>query len=155
MKKSFLITIIIVCSLGYLPALAEKARQLSWEDLIPADQLSEDPFHSFTQDQKDLAIWVIFIRESLVDNVQEDRDGLLDELKKATRELENAGIDIDKVIEKGNKNRRSVVAGLNGQRIRIPGYLLPLEISDSKVTELFLVPYVGARIHTPPPTPIR
>ncbi len=44
------------------------------------------------------------------------------------------------------------VAALDGQEIRLPGYVLPLEFSDRlAVSELFLVPYVGACIHTPPP----
>ncbi len=139
--------------LVYLPVPAEKARQLSWEDMIPAIRESDDPFANMTQDQKDLAIWVIFIRESLLDSVEEDRDGLIEELKNATRELEDIGIDIDQVIEKRNKNRASVVEGLNGQWIRIPGYLLPLEMPGSKVTEFLLVPYIGACIHVPPPPP--
>ena len=42
---------------------------------------------------------------------------------------------------------------LDGKTIRIPGYVLPLEFSGSKVTEFLLVPWVGACIHTPPPEP--
>jgi hypothetical protein len=45
----------------------------------------------------------------------------------------------------------SIVEELNGQRVRIPGYLLPLEVSDTKVKEFLLVPYIGACIHVPPP----
>jgi hypothetical protein len=47
----------------------------------------------------------------------------------------------------------AIVEELNGQRIRIPGYLLPLEMSDTKVKEFLLVPYIGACIHVPPPPP--
>ena len=39
------------------------------------------------------------------------------------------------------------------QEVRLPGYLLPLEITGKKVTEFLLVPWVGACIHTPPPPP--
>ena len=42
---------------------------------------------------------------------------------------------------------------LDGQSIRIPGYLLPLEFSGKQVSEFLLVPWVGACIHTPPPPP--
>ena len=35
----------------------------------------------------------------------------------------------------------------------MPGYLLPLELDGTRVTEFFLVPYVGACIHVPPPPP--
>lgn len=40
---------------------------------------------------------------------------------------------------------------LNGQRIRIAGFALPLERVGDKVTEFLIVPYFGACIHTPPP----
>lgn len=44
-----------------------------------------------------------------------------------------------------------VVSSLNGARIRIPGFLVPLDGSKGQVTEFLLVPYFGACIHTPPP----
>ena len=41
---------------------------------------------------------------------------------------------------------------LNGETVKIPGYVLPLEFDNAtKVTEFLLVPYYGACIHTPPP----
>jgi hypothetical protein len=47
-----------------------------------------------------------------------------------------------------------VNARLDGQQVRIPGFIVPLEL-DAKglVTEFFLVPYFGACIHVPPPPP--
>lgn len=45
-----------------------------------------------------------------------------------------------------------VVATLNDQHIRLPGYIVPLEVSEEgRTTEFLLVPYFGACIHTPPP----
>ncbi|QQD20946.1 DUF3299 domain-containing protein [Venatoribacter cucullus] len=42
----------------------------------------------------------------------------------------------------------------NGKKIRIPGFVVPLEFDDQQVvTEFFLVPYYGACIHLPPPPP--
>ena len=40
---------------------------------------------------------------------------------------------------------------LNGKKIRIAGFALPLEKQGDKVTEFLIVPYFGACIHTPPP----
>jgi len=40
---------------------------------------------------------------------------------------------------------------LNGARIRMPGFIIPFNVSAAGVTEFMLVPYVGACIHTPPP----
>ena len=40
---------------------------------------------------------------------------------------------------------------IDGQPIKLPGYLVPLESSKGEVSELLLEPYFGACIHTPPP----
>jgi uncharacterized protein len=42
---------------------------------------------------------------------------------------------------------------LNGKRVKVPGYMVPLDDSARGVTEFILVPYYGACIHTPPPPP--
>jgi hypothetical protein len=43
---------------------------------------------------------------------------------------------------------------LNLMRVKVPGFVVPLEFSkDGMVREFFLVPYVGACIHVPPPPP--
>lgn len=44
------------------------------------------------------------------------------------------------------------VEALDGQLVRLPGYLVPLEIEPDQTTrEFLLVPYYGACIHVPPP----
>lgn len=40
---------------------------------------------------------------------------------------------------------------LNGAVIRMPGYIVPLDMSSDGVRTFLLVPYVGACIHVPPP----
>jgi hypothetical protein len=45
-------------------------------------------------------------------------------------------------------------SALDGQVVRLPGYLLPLEFFARQVTEFLLVPKVGACVHTPPPNQI-
>ncbi|MGE0765511.1 MAG: DUF3299 domain-containing protein [Hyphomicrobiaceae bacterium] len=44
-----------------------------------------------------------------------------------------------------------VVEALDGQRIKIGGYVVPLDFDATKVKEFLLVPFVGACIHVPPP----
>ena len=45
-----------------------------------------------------------------------------------------------------------VVQTLDGQAIRLPGYIVPLEVNEEgRTTEFLLVPYFGACIHVPPP----
>jgi len=40
---------------------------------------------------------------------------------------------------------------LQGLRIRIPGYVVPLDMLGGQIREFLLVPYFGACIHSPPP----
>ena len=48
----------------------------------------------------------------------------------------------------------SVNKTLDGQNIKLPGFIVPLDIGkDGLVSEFFLVPYFGACIHVPPPPP--
>lgn len=48
----------------------------------------------------------------------------------------------------------NVVEALDGQSIRIPGFIVPLEFDDDQtITQFFLVPFFGACIHVPPPPP--
>jgi len=152
MKKYILALIIIAYTIIYLPALTEQIRQLSWDDLIPAHLVSDDPLANLTQDQQDLAYWVINILETLPKRGLETEE-FYKEVDEAMPQLKKAGIDIVKVMAKRKEIRTAIVEELNGQRVRIPGYLLPLEISGSKVTEFLLVPYIGACIHVPPPPP--
>lgn len=42
---------------------------------------------------------------------------------------------------------------LDGAFIKMPGYIIPIDLSPDGVTSFVLVPYVGACLHTPPPPP--
>lgn len=48
-------------------------------------------------------------------------------------------------------DRAPVVQAMNGRRIRLPGFVVPLEGDGKTVREFLLVPYFGACIHVPPP----
>jgi len=47
----------------------------------------------------------------------------------------------------------AVVASLDGKRVEIGGYVVPLDFDATRVKEFLLVPFVGACIHVPPPPP--
>lgn len=45
-----------------------------------------------------------------------------------------------------------VIAALDGEQIKLPGYIVPLDVTEEgRVTEFLFVPYFGACIHVPPP----
>ena len=39
----------------------------------------------------------------------------------------------------------------DGKTVRMPGFIVPLELDGTGVTSFILVPYVGACVHVPPP----
>lgn len=46
------------------------------------------------------------------------------------------------------------VAALDGRKVRLPGYVVPLGTDDAgRMNEFFFVPFYGACIHVPPPPP--
>ena len=150
--KKYIQTLIIISILLYLPAFAEEVRQLSWEDLVPAHLLANDPLADLTQEQLNLVVWVINTLDSLPPRGPETEE-FYREIDEALPQLSRAGIDITELMAKRKQLRTAIVEELNGQRVRIPGYLLPLEMTNTKVKEFLLVPYIGACIHVPPPPP--
>jgi hypothetical protein len=151
-KETTQTLVVIAYAIFLLPALAVEVLELSWADLSPAPSASEDPLANLTQDQLDLVLWVINVLETQPRRDSETEE-LYEEVDKAMPAIREAGIDIDEVLAKRHEARTAVVEELNGKRVRLPGYLLPLEVTGTQVTEFFLVPYVGACIHVPPPPP--
>lgn len=48
----------------------------------------------------------------------------------------------------------NVVEAMDGAKIKLPGFIVPLEFDDQqRVIQFFLVPYFGACLHLPPPPP--
>lgn len=67
--------------------------------------------------------------------------------------------DAPPVLHVGNQRMKQVgtlhtVAALDNQKVRLSGYVVPLESDDDgKMIEFFFVPFYGACIHVPPPPP--
>lgn len=45
------------------------------------------------------------------------------------------------------------VAALDGAKVRLKGFFVPLDVGAGKAVSFLLVPYFGACIHAPPPPP--
>ncbi len=56
-------------------------------------------------------------------------------------------------LQPGASSAPAVVTELDGKRVRIGGYVVPLDFEATNVKEFLLVPFVGACIHVPPPPP--
>lgn len=140
--------------------VSAKPVELLWPDLQGVVEEYEDPFTKLTSDQLFQLGMVARLRGS--DAATEDPLPAEDaaELAKRTAELETAGIDIDhllaqrtKITEMRRQRAMNTREDYDGKSIRMPGYLLPLDVTEGEVMEFLLVPWVGACIHTPPPPP--
>ena len=146
-------------TLSTVHANAEGAREVTWDDLVPAELDFDDPFEKLSEDQLYNLALVARYREQQ-ESKAKSPDFTDADYKEAVASLKADKIDIDGLIsrreeitEKRRLRGQTANAELNGQNIRLPGYLLPLEFKEKRVTEFLLVPWVGACIHTPPPPP--
>lgn len=99
-------------------AAATHFREISWDDLMPADWDGGK-----------------FLAGLDLDNLQDGDPRATEALARLRAEWDGA----------------PVVPALAGQRIRIPGFVVPLETDGKAIREFLLVPYFGACVHVPPP----
>ena len=138
-------------------AAAEPARQITWEKLLPQVEIYNDPFLELTPEQKIDLVVVARSRQMQSEGVDITPEQA-DRLTNALTRLEKDHIDIDgllalrgEIAAKRKHAMEAVNEALNEQQVRLPGYVLPLEMNGLKITEFLLVPYVGACIHEPVP----
>ncbi len=135
----------------------QQIRELNWDDLIPSGLEFDDPYRKLTEDQL-YNLGTVAMYQQRLNNKQEIPDSVKVEYQQALKTLRKEGVDIDglfarraEITEKRRLQAQTANVDLNRKNIRMPGYLLPLEFKDKKVTEFLLVPWVGACIHSPPP----
>jgi len=54
-------------------------------------------------------------------------------------------------VPRKSRGPAPVVEGLDGKRVHIGGYIVPLDFAATTIKEFLLVPFVGACIHVPAP----
>ncbi len=151
--KTFIQTmIVLVASVFSVTLLAQEVRQITWEDLVPAHLADVDPVAHLTPDQQDLVGWIMYMLDTLPPRSAETED-LYESLDQEMPLLKQYNIDLEAIMKQTQMIRTALVEELDGQQVRLAGYLLPLEVIDNRVLEFLLVPYVGACIHVPPPPP--
>ncbi|MBK0052693.1 DUF3299 domain-containing protein [Stenotrophomonas sp. S39] len=103
---------------------SERVRTLAWSDLQPAGEAEHNAKVSAT------------LTAGLYEAIRHRR----------VREYEAQAAALRKTLKSGTD------ATLDGQRVRLPGYVVPLDFDDSgNVKELLLVPFYGACLHVPAP----
>jgi len=137
------------------PAFASEPLEITWVDLLPEKRPYHDPFAELEYSQiSDLA--ELYRTETL--KTAEGNDSSRARAQEIRERLVSQGLDPDQLFKQRKivMNQRKLAAtepnlDLVGKVVRLPGYLLPLEMVEQKAVEFLLVPTVGACIHTPPP----
>lgn len=141
-------------------AAGRSPREVGWPDLMPEPDF-DDPFAALTDDQASAVMFISDVREQKARYPDQEIDiefenYVRDELDRLLAQ----NIDVDGIIAEWESTREARIAyastintDLDGTDIKMPGYVLPLDFSGTKITEFLLVPYVGACIHVPPPPP--
>jgi len=140
-------------------AASEGVRDLAWEDLVPKEAAyPPDPLQGLSPEQQADLGFVLRARSVAARAALPEDSPIVEAMEERTERLRKAGIDIEGLIERiraaeaeMERADEMVVTALDGARVRVPGYVVPLEFQGRKVTEFLLVPFVGACVHVPPP----
>lgn len=130
-------------ALGLLPAAAHAQQAPGAGGYQVGDRLAPQgaaPAGEFVNIEWDELIPADWHPERLFEDL--DLDELQDNDPRAMALLERMRAEWD---------RAPVVQSMAGRRVRLPGFVVPLETDGEVVREFLLVPYFGACVHVPPP----
>ncbi len=134
---------------------AGEPRNLGWADLVPTVSAGANPFEALDFRQKnDLAkLYRIEVKEAGTAN-----DFARSQAVEIRTRLEVSGLDPDwlfaereRMMAEHTRQFSAPNPEVLDKTVRMPGYILPLEMDGDLAVEFLLVPTVGACIHTPPP----
>lgn len=107
---------------------ADAVMQLKWADLVPKKVAPAQPDRTFFSGSTPMA-----------------------EGEPPPPPLREGGFMSMKRRQPGGDRPPAIVTDLNGKRVQIGGYIVPLDFEATTIKEFLLVPFVGACIHVPPP----
>ena len=150
--------ILLALAIGLNPTFSHAAgavETLKWEALAPPWDESQNPMNQLNKDQQDAVYTIVW-----GPHYGDPKGKLNADEQKAYADLQASGVDpvallakIEELQNKADINNKTLVPGLDGRVIKLPGYVLPLDFDGTLVKSFLLVPYVGACIHVPPPPP--
>ncbi len=149
---------LVVALLGTLSltkANAGDARNLGWADLVPEVEMGPNPFENLDFRQKNdlVTLYRIEVTEAATAN-----DFARSQASEIRTKLEASGLDPvwlfaerERMMTEHTLRYTAPNPEIIAQPVRMPGYILPLEMDGALAIEFLLVPTVGACVHTPPP----
>ncbi|WED28090.1 DUF3299 domain-containing protein [Vibrio sp. DW001] len=132
-------------------SLAAETQLIDWDLLSPHVSNETIKIPEITENQRSLLASVLYL--------QTRKDGRSQaELRRVISVLENQGLDVTETLKARedymNLERlkaETINPQITGNKVRMAGFIVPIEFDGVNATEFLLVPYAGACIHLPPP----
>lgn len=126
----------------------ELVKAVEWKDLsLPGTSQQEKLYQSFSEEDKGLAGWVVYMKETQPEKIDPEDADLVEDLNKAVENFKARGFDWAKYRDARNANAEKVNPAVLGKEVNLPGFLLPV---GGKENLRVLVPWIGED-HDPPP----
>ncbi|OBS99219.1 hypothetical protein A9261_05505 [Vibrio tasmaniensis] len=135
-----------------LPTYANTAVALEWQDLNSAAQEVTLEMPDLTDQQMRLLQGVIAMSASKEEQVQQQAVEFKETLKEQGINADEVIALRDEYMQTMKASAETITTEFDGKKVRVPGFIVPLEFSEGMTaTEFLLVPVAGACIHMPPP----
>ncbi|HBH00196.1 MAG TPA: hypothetical protein DDY29_16235 [Rhodobacteraceae bacterium] len=152
------VALLVVPLLWAVLAMPVAAQQLvNWASLAPSVEPYDNPFAEMPYEQIE-ALRIIASADMAAEAGQLDA-AMAEAAADARRLVEEAGLDVEAlfaqreiIMQRREEAELGVTTTHLDQTVVMDGYALPLRAEDGRIVEFLLVPWVGACIHTPPPS---
>ncbi|MFS1860947.1 DUF3299 domain-containing protein [Vibrio lentus] len=135
-----------------LPTYANTAVALEWQDLNSAAQEVTLEMPDLTDQQMRLLQGVIAMSASKEEQAQQQAVEFKETLKEQGINADEVIALRDEYMQTMKASAETITTEFDGKKVRVPGFIVPLEFSEGMTaTEFLLVPVAGACIHMPPP----
>ncbi|WP_241909346.1 DUF3299 domain-containing protein [Vibrio lentus] len=151
-KTLSLVLSVLSLTAGSLPTYANTAVALEWQDLNSAAQEVTLEMPDLTDQQMRLLQGVIAMSASKEEQVQQQAVEFKETLKEQGINADEVIALRDEYMQTMKASAEAITTEFDGKKVRVPGFIVPLEFSEGMTaTEFLLVPVAGACIHMPPP----
>jgi hypothetical protein len=142
-NKRIFLSALLACILSAVAASAAAAKDSNKTDYKVGDRLHQQS--SAARSAFKVVTWD--------DLMPKDWDPMTDFKKLDFSKLKDSDPRAQEALQQLREawNNAPIEPSMDGARIRIPGFIVPLEVAEHQITEFLLVPFFGACIHVPPP----
>lgn len=147
MKK---IILLLILSLPFY-AMSDDFIELKWQELVTKNNDVDVSLPELTDQQKLALKQILILQKDASKQAEEQRLQLAEQLKIEGVDAGEAIAARQAYMTAKQNNAEAITQEYDGKKVRMPGFIVPIEFDGLKTTEFLLVPVAGACIHMPPP----